>query len=151
MARITEIKTVCVHSGNYCRPVCLKWLNTLGSWDVWVFEYNQEKGLAVQSPSLYRPTFQDLSLQEGIVETLSKTANHTWTLFSENIIGENLDGFKDLLISPKVYRVVPINDSSWKQYVVQDQTGSFRMYETKNNQFNISLRIREGEIYSQIQ
>ena len=146
MARLTEIKEVCIHSGTYCRPLCLVWLNSLGGWDTWVFELNQDVGIAAESSGEYSPTFNSLRDVESTVFTLSKTGRGKVTLYAEHVDLVNAAGFEDLMMSPLVYEV----DADGNECPVRVATNSLNIYRTRDNVFNISFQIEREERYSQV-
>ena len=147
MARITEIKTISIHDGSYCNPVCLQWLNSLGGYDVWVFEDNQTIGLNTREVTSYQVTEDFLESSDGFFRLLGKEGTPSVVL-TANMVHNTLEmpGMKGLLKSKEVWEV----EADGSRRRVRVRPGSVGLYRTDSTYSRLTLTIEREKEYSQL-
>jgi hypothetical protein len=129
--------------GNACDGHYLKWLNSFGGWNYWLFNKGNDT-LTTKDLGTINNDYND------IVDTISpnisigKTSENNLTVVQENITPDELLVLNDLLETPKVYlftgvqgQLVQPND--WLE--VSIKTGSFRITNAREKMTNLSLNI----------
>jgi phage-related protein len=106
---------VCVD--NYKNPLCLIWENTLGGWDVWVF--NKPVATDVYSGDEYSEKPVDSLLQNDFGELTNGTLKQSINLVAPKVSNAEYDALKELHDSPRVYWWKSPTD--WQQIKVNPQ------------------------------
>ena len=104
-----------------CNGLNIHWINAFGVLDNWVFEHNQVYSVTTKANPII---FDSKELD------LSKTANEEITVFLENEDQKYLSGLQFLLYSPQLF----IDGDA-----VRIKTGTFKIYETSKDMFNLSF------------
>lgn len=118
---ITETKRVNINKDCLINPICLKWLNPYGGWDIWVFNKNYEKSINVNSSEMYRKFITDLSNTAGNQDIIGRRAFKSYKLGAENINKDKyLIGLESLLYTPKCLMLT--NNDTWQTEGAKWQT-----------------------------
>lgn len=144
---VTEIKNIKV---NHCipdNPVMLRWLNTLGGWEHWLFGTTQTEGL--------NTSFEDYAVSNLNIETATSTSEKfiskaidSLVLGADNLTRNQILGLKTILYSPKV-EILKSASVPYIWHTVIVQSGSFNIFETYSNRGEIEFTIELPEIQIQ--
>lgn len=137
--------------------IYLKWINTLGGWSYWMFEFDQQKSLAVSEAKTFQQTIYDLATADSALQYLSKRAFPKMTIGADGVSAENIAGLKGILYSPKVMWLT--NPDTWddvydpgaKWQTAMVDPGSFNLETTRAGYANIELVVEFPEISIQTQ
>ena len=135
-----QVENVCVD--NYTSPICLFWLNSLGGWDVWVFD-RPDYTTQVKGESYITTPIDDLSTKElGTLITRNETKSF---IVSQNNLNENrYKCLQEIVKSPKCF--IYYNENEYEQ--VQVSQSNFNQ-KTASNLFTINLEVSFFQIFNQ--
>ena len=149
--RLTEIKRVKINTNCIDNPICLRWLNSLGGFDTWVFGRRQIKTLEV-SDSVFVKQYQPDLTAGNPMQNISKRAFKSIILGVDNLDKSYSDGLFELAKSPFVQMLT--NPDTWEndgaefmQVHVKDD--SFEVEDTSVEQFSCEFEILLPEINTQ--
>jgi hypothetical protein len=138
---VTEVKRVKIDHTCYDNPVFLRWKNTLGGWDQWLFKGTQTESLTTADTGDFITPGYDLAISEGSTKSLGKTAGERIILGAEGLTNNQKEALKDLLYSPMIYHV----QTDGSQKIVRVKPGTFS-FEKKNNRHSLEFEIVPPEI-----
>jgi hypothetical protein len=108
---ITEIK-ICKPIYEICKnPVWLKWLNTKGGYDYWLFEQRQYITPQAKSLGEFSRYYDDISTQDNTSELLGKEAGDSMQIGCSGVDYNDWLGLKTLFNSKNVQML--INPDTW--------------------------------------
>ncbi len=134
------VENVCVDY--YTSPICLFWLNSLGGWDVWVFN-RPEFTTQIKGESYITRPIDDLAIKElGTLITRNETKSF---IVSQNNLDENrYKCLKEIVKSPKCF--IYYNENEYEQ--VQISQANFTQ-KTASELFTINLEVSFFQIFNQ--
>lgn len=148
----SETKRVKINTDCIENPVCLRWLNELGGWDVWVFGKKQIKTLTVGDSQLSKRYETDLINGGNPLRKHSLRATENMILGANNLNKAKYAPIFDLVKSPCVQMLT--NNDTWesdgavfREVYVKDN--SFEIEDTAENQINIEFEILLSELNTQ--
>ena len=135
-----QVENVCVN--NYTNPICLVWLNSLGGWDVWVFN-KPENTTQIKGENYITRPIDSLDAKElGTLITRNETKS---IIVSQNSLNENrYKCLQEIAKSPQCYIYYNAND--FEQVQVSQSTFTQK---TANELFTINLEVSFFKIYNQ--
>lgn len=83
-------------------PVAIKWKDKLGSWQVWVFEGDANRGHNVESADSVGLPFNDIETLTRTSKTLRKTEIPTLSVSADNLTKDQVLGLSGISVSPNV-------------------------------------------------
>lgn len=161
--RISEIKNVKVVCCSNGPSVCLRWLNKLGGWSTWVFDYNQVNqdetsrdsiSVNTSSASLFSQYTPDLEAGDSTQDSLTIKVQPKMLLGYTNLAKEDIIGIRGMLHSVKVHMLMNadtwVNEGPRWQTVLIDPS-SFTISETRMNHYELEFTILLPELYTAAQ
>jgi hypothetical protein len=133
---VTEVKRVKIDHSCYNSPVFLRWKNTLGGWDHWLFFNTQTENLKTESIGDFVHPVSDIASAEGDKESLGYNAGNTMILGANGLSGNQYLAIRDLLYSPVIYKV----ETTGSKKTVRVKPGTFSS-ETKDRKHSIEFEI----------
>jgi hypothetical protein len=133
---ITETKRIKIDHSCYNNPVYLKWRNTLGGWDQWLFSGTQTDNLITEEIGEFQEPVWDIETAEKTSESLGMNAGKTLILGADNLTLNQYNAIREILYSPKVYKI----ETDETKQVVRVNKGTFNT-ETKNGLHSIEFEI----------
>jgi hypothetical protein len=147
----TAIEPITFEIRRACKnPTALKWLNTLGTWETWVFEgrtpYNIETDSQGGEYGIYQA---DISTAAETRRYLSKNAFKTVSVFADNLTLDQVRAISEIYYSPHVIMfvgelVAGATFDDWQGATID--TGSFAVEDTYNSKHKISFDIKMIDI-----
>ena len=129
-----------------CNTFYVRWLNTLGGWDYWLFEGKIYEGVKVENGNNYESYFDAISSISDFENVTFKNVTPA-VLFGSNAIKKNdAEGLKVLPTSPKVYWY---NEEFSKWIGVIVEPGTFNIRSTKDDYFNVELTFIKPKYFNQ--
>lgn len=118
---VTE--SIVIKLDNECKdnPIYLRWLNTLGGYDSYMFYFQQEKNTAIKSKGIYETPVISLAQKSNRLER-GKLVSQSIVVGCDTLTLDNYNAINpDLFISPNVCMVstagveipITISDGSW--------------------------------------
>lgn len=150
---MSEVKYINYVTCNDPNIVFLKWIGPSGSWNFWLFSFNQTESLeTASSQGVFSRFIEDLAIAESDSEFISKEAYPELTLGVEGISSNDLTLLKTLLSSPKVMMLM--NPTTWVAdgeiyQAVKVKNGRYKIRDTRSSLSNLELTITLNEIYVQ--
>lgn len=118
------------------QPMQLAWINSLGGVDTWVFSKHQEYTLDVKDMDTFEPVINYLQLANGYQRVLKKDTYVSVKLGYEGLDNQQVNGIKELLISPLV---ILVDGTSEKVVAVKD--GTFKLFDTGESKHKLEFEI----------
>jgi hypothetical protein len=131
------------HISDACEGHYIKWLNSFGGWNYWLFYKGNDTLTTKDLGTIYND-------YEDVVDTISpyvaigKTSENNITVKQDNITPQEFLILNDILESPKVYlftglqnEVVESND--WLEVTIK--SGAFRVSNAREKMTNLNLTI----------
>lgn len=141
-SKITQTQRIEVRKA--CKnPVYIKWKNTLGGWDQWVFEEKQTLSSEITSRGSFKKNVFDISETSNPIKELGKQAQPKMVLGAEGLSTQEKRALMHLLMSNKVC-VLNKDMQSFRE--VRIEPGSFLVVETDQNFHSIEFTVIEPEI-----
>lgn len=149
---ISEIKTILVDNTCYDNPLYFKWLNPIGGFDYWLFNWKQVSNDTISNPITFEPYIKDLSAVNSRAETLSKDSQEEIDLGAEGLSMDDINAIRNILASPKVLMYVGTGTDSVQQWItVQVKADTFEISDNRENKFNIEFTIQPPQKFIQKQ
>ncbi len=153
MGVLTEIITIDIAEGCGDNPIFLCWLNTLGGFDVWLFNKFQEQNVKTSIENSFSSNVSELETALGIANITGKSSGETIEVGSSISINK-IDGIKSLYESTSVFMLTnPLtwetDGAKWKRVIVQ--TGSLMIFKTNKSFYDIKLTLVLPERFTQQQ
>lgn len=140
---VTEVKTIKLDRLCYNNPVFLKWRNSIGGWDQWLFGGTQTDGLTTDDIGDYQTPIWDLSTAESTSNSLGKNASNSLIVGADNLTDNQLSAIREILYSPKVYKI----ETNGNKQGVKVKPGTFSK-ETRNGRHSIEFEIILPDLYT---
>ncbi len=144
--QVVETVPVCVIHDCVENPFYLKWLNTLGGFDYFMFGYSQTDSVQTRTKQQFEPSEWDIAEAERGAFELRNLSQQKYKLGALAVSDSDLRAMKDLFSSPIVYRV----EQDGTQHRVTVTKGSFKIIETRNNVNDISFEVKYPESIIQL-
>lgn len=132
-------------------PCAIKWLNTLGGFEVWVFEGRAPRTLTVESEyGQYGVRVDAIATATTTRNTYAREAVPSIELFADQLTLNQVKALQEILYSPVVRLFVGELTAGtafddWQTVVVNE--GDFTSYDTYDRKYKMSLSIGLPEIY----
>jgi len=131
--------------------VYVKWLNTYGGWNYWLFNCSHERTRKDKDLKTVNNDFSDVSETTVPTYQIGKTSQDTLTLIADTVDKKNQDVLNGILDSPRVYlftgiRLTQVTDVSWLG--VNKKKGSSMITDFKRNIKNYKIGIELPERYT---
>jgi len=129
-----------------CNTFYVRWLNTLGGWDYWLFENKIYEALKVDNGNNYESYFDEISSISDFENVTFKNVSPAVQVGSSTVTKNEAEGLKILATSPKVYWY---NEEISKWIGVIVQPGTFNIRSTKDDYFSIELTFVKPKYFNQ--
>lgn len=128
------VQEILINNDTDCliNPICVKWLNTLGAYEHWVFSYNQIHTLQTANGGSFEPVTDSVT---GQIFDIAKFAQPKMTL-GTTVTNQNMIGLQTLLYSTDVSVLI---EDVW--YSCRVEVGSFKIIATKDTTSDIELTL----------
>jgi hypothetical protein len=137
---LTELTIVDILRPN-CEGYYLRWRNTLGGTDYFLFDNYKNENFTVEGKGIYSRFFDSIEQQDSTGEWNTKSAADQIQMRGK-VKAINLDGFKDLLSSPRVQIWI---DGKWQSIIVIP--ASFKVYDSDDvAEVEITATLSEKQI-----
>lgn len=127
-------------------PLYLRWLNTLGGWDYWLFEFNQVHEVTTRTGSLKVSYVDDISNTYNPSSVLKKSAGKSIVVGAESLSQEEAQGIEDLSHSIEVQ--MWLGGTAWQTVQIQD--GTFQVYQSNYASASVEFQLNLPPIINQI-
>ena len=128
---------------SYCNGHYLKWMNSFGGWNYWLF-YKGNETLNTKETGVLNNDFDNLDNTISPYLSLGTESSNTIQLFQDNITPDEMELLRDLLDSVKVYLFtgLPFTKSNITDWIeVSVKGGNFRLSNSREKLNNLSLNI----------
>jgi hypothetical protein len=143
---VSEFKRVyigkCIDS-----PVYLRWRNSLGYFDFWLFGKRQVKNIQVDKFDTFEPLITDIEFQQESEAVQSKDKNKAWRI-GAYLEMQSVTDIQELFSSPFVQWY---NEENQKWYTVKVKQGTYLESVTDENYAEIEFDIEFPKDYKQEQ
>jgi hypothetical protein len=129
-----------------CNTFYVRWLNTLGGWDYWLFEGKIYEGFKVENGNNYESYFDNISGISDFENVTFKNVTPAVQVGSNTLTKNEAEGLKILPTSPKIYWY---NEELSKWIGVIVEPGSFNVRSTKDDYFNVELTFVKPRFFNQ--
>ena len=129
-----------------CNTFYVRWMNTLGGWDYWLFEHKIYEALKVENGNNYVSYFDNISGISDFENVTFKNVSPAVQVGSDTLTSNEAEGLKILTTSPKVYWY---NEEFSKWIGVIVEPGTFNIRSTKDNYFNVELTFVKPKYFNQ--
>ena len=129
-----------------CETFYVRWLNTLGGWDYWLFEHKIYEALKVENGNNYVNYFDSISDISDFENVTFKNVSPAVQVGSDTLTKNEAEGLKVLPTSPKIYWY---NEELSKWIGVIVEPGTFNIRSTKENYFNVELTFVKPKYFNQ--
>ena len=147
---VTEIKKINVVNCTPEQPVFLRWLNSLGGFDSWLFSKSQQVDVDVTQGDNFHQVVNYLEEENTNVNVIKKNGNLLMTLGADNLTLQQLQGIRSILGSPKVYWLQgQPQTNDFIRLTVLVKTGTFKLYDTEDTRHRIEFQIISPNLYLQ--
>lgn len=147
----TAIDTITFQIQRVCNnPTALKWINSLGAWEVWVFEGRTPYSLDTDSLGGEYGIYQaDISTATESRRYLNKSARKSVSLFADNLLLDQVRAISEIVTSPHVIMYVGdlvggTDFTDWEGVTID--AGSFRVEDTYDKRHKISIDVNMIDI-----
>jgi hypothetical protein len=129
-----------------CETFYVRWINTLGGWDYWLFEHKIYEALKVENGDNYESYFDSISAISDYENVTFKNVTPAVQVGSDTLTKDEAEGLKVLPTSPKIYWYNE-NISKWIGVIVEP--GTFNIRSTKENYYNVELTFIKPKYFNQ--
>lgn len=129
-----------------CNTFYVRWINTLGGWDYWLFENKIYEALNVENGNNYESYFDSISAISDFENVTFKNVSPAVQVGSSTLTKNEAEGLKILTTSPKIYWY---NEEFSKWIGVIVEPGTFNIRSTKENYFNVELTFVKPKYFNQ--
>jgi len=129
-----------------CNTFYVRWINTLGGWDYWLFEGKIYEGFKVENGNNYESYFDNISDTKDFENVTFKNVSPAVQVGSNTLTRNEAEGLKVLPTSPKIYWY---NEEISKWIGVRVEPGTFNIRSTKDDYFNIELTFVKPKYFNQ--
>jgi hypothetical protein len=129
-----------------CNTFYVRWLNTLGGWDYWLFENKIYEALNVENGNNYESYFDEISSISDFENVTFKNVSPAVQVGSNTITRNEAEGLKVLTTSPKIYWY---NEDLSKWVGVIVEPGTFNIRSTKEDYFSVELTFIKPKYFNQ--
>jgi hypothetical protein len=129
-----------------CNTFYVRWINTLGGWDYWLFEGKIYEGLKVENGNNYESYFDNISDISDFENVTFKNVTPVVQVGSSTLTKNESEGLKILTTSPKIYWY---NEELSKWIGVRVEPGTFNIRSTKDDYFNVELTFVKPKYFNQ--
>ena len=129
-----------------CNTFYVRWINTLGGWDYWLFEGKIYEGFKVENGNNYESYFDNISDTKDFENVTFKNVSPAVQVGSNTLTKNEAEGLKILPTSPKIYWY---NEDLSKWIGVRVEPGTFNIRSTKDDYFNVELTFVKPKYFNQ--
>jgi hypothetical protein len=129
-----------------CNTFYVRWLNTLGGWDYWLFEHKIYEAFNVENGNNYESYFDSISDITDFENVTLKNVSPAVQVGSSTLTKNEAEGLKVLPTSPKIYWY---NEELSKWIGVIVEPGTFNIRSTKDDYFNVELSFVKPKYFNQ--
>lgn len=129
-----------------CNTFYVRWMNTLGGWDYWLFEGKIYEGFKVENGNNYESYFDNISDTKDFENVTFKNVSPAVQVGSNTLTKNEAEGLKVLPTSPKIYWY---NEELSKWIGVRVEPGTFNIRSTKDDYFNVELTFVKPKYFNQ--
>lgn len=129
-----------------CNTFYVRWINTLGGWDYWLFEGKIYEGFKVENGNNYESYFDNISDTKDFENVTFKNVSPAVQVGSNTLTRNEAEGLKVLPTSPKIYWY---NEDLSKWIGVRVEPGTFNIRSTKDDYFNVELTFVKPKYFNQ--
>jgi len=129
-----------------CNTFYVRWLNTLGGWDYWLFEHKIYEAFKVENGNNYESYFDTISGISDFENVTLKNVSPAVQVGSDTLTKNEAEGLKILTTSPKIYWY---NEDISKWIGVIIEPGTFNIRSSKDNYFNVELTFVKPKYFNQ--
>lgn len=129
-----------------CNTFYVRWLNTLGGWDYWLFEHKIYEAFKVENGNNYESYFDTISGISDFENVTLKNVSPAVQVGSDTLTKNEAEGLKILTTSPKIYWY---NEDISKWIGVIVEPGTFNIRSSKDNYFNVELTFVKPKYFNQ--
>ncbi|MDF3076134.1 MAG: hypothetical protein K0S09_23 [Sphingobacteriaceae bacterium] len=129
--------------------IYLKWMNKLGGWNYWRFGYRQDYSLSTSNDTKVNRNVFDWANDDTITDIIKKSANKSVQFGAIGLDVDQAKGLESLATSIKVQMLSKVSPIKWQ--TVELNTGSFQLYNTRGNLFDVKFTIQLPDINIQRQ
>jgi hypothetical protein len=129
-----------------CNTFYVRWINTLGGWDYWLFEGKIYEGFKVENGNNYESYFDNISDTKDFENVTFKNVSPAVQVGSNTLTKNEAEGLKVLPTSPKIYWY---NEEISKWIGVRVEPGTFNIRSTKEDYFNVELTFVKPKYFNQ--
>jgi len=126
-------------------PVYLRWRNSLGGFDYWLFGYRQVKNNDVDKFDTFNPVIQDIETEQRSELVITKEFVKTWVL-GATLSMQQVTDIQELFTSPYVQWW---NEDNEEWYVCKIKSGSYLESVTDELRQEIEFEITFPKEYNQ--
>lgn len=128
---------------SYCEGTYLKWMNSFGGWNYWLF-YKGNESISVKELGSIDNDVNNLDFTTSPNISLGSESSNNIQLFQDNITPNEMLLLRDLLDSVKAYLFtgIPFTQSSSNDWLeVSVKGGTFRLSNSREKLNNLSLSV----------
>ena len=129
-----------------CNTFYVRWLNTLGGWDYWLFEHKIYEAFKVENGNNYESYFDTISGISDFENVTLKNVSPAVQVGSDTLTKNEAEGLKILTTSPKIYWY---NEDISKWIGIIIEPGTFNIRSSKDNYFNVELTFVKPKYFNQ--
>lgn len=129
-----------------CNTFYVRWINTLGGWDYWLFEHKIYEALKVDNGNNYESYFDTISGISDFENVTFKNVSPAVNVGSNTLTKNDAEGLKILTTSPKIYWY---NEEISKWIGVIVEPGTFQIRSSKDDYFNVELTFVKPKFFNQ--
>lgn len=129
--------------------IYVKWINKLGGWDYFRFGFNQEYKINTGNETTIRKTIFDYENDTSAFDIVKKSSNKSITFGASGLSKQESIGLQGMAESINVMMLVNENPYQW--LTVELNTGSFNVYQTRGNLFDVKFSLSLPDINIQRQ
>lgn len=124
--------------------VYLKWINKLGGWSYWRFGYRQDISVDTSNDTQIRRSVFDYENDDTILDIVKKSAKRKIQFGADGINTDFVPLLESLATSVKVMLLVSSDPIKWQTVILS--TGSFGIYQTRSNKFQVQFTVSLPDI-----
>lgn len=129
--------------------IYIKWINKLGGWDYYRFGFNQDYTVSTKNETIVKRNIFDYKTDTAAIDIIKKEANKSISFGASGISKDDSIGLEGMAESINVMMLV--NTNPWQWLTVELNTGSFNIYKTRGNLFDVKFSISLPDINIQRQ
>ncbi len=97
-------KKICIRKP-CANPFFVKWLNSLGGWSYWMFDYNQDEKTTPSKPSIIGQRVVDISMADQFTKTIGDTEIIEYKCRAVGVNDNEYEALTEIGASKQIYRM----------------------------------------------